>query len=195
MTTSRVPTTRLITVALLTTGLAACTGTAPEPTATPTPTSAPSTADPSPTPTPSVDPALTEAEARILEAYRGYWAAKVASYANPAQPQDPNLAVFAVDTALAEAQSTIFQLQSDGVRLVGEPVLAPDVSDIVLGAEGSAQIRDCVDSSNWTPISVATGEPAAAPDQHSRVQAASTAYFFDGRWTIQSFVADRQSPC
>src|SRR5665647_367981 len=77
--------------------LAACTPHDPGPT-TPPPTQ---TTSPTTSTTPSVDPAIAEAEAAILEAYQGYWAAKVASFADPAQPQDPNLAHFAIDTAVS----------------------------------------------------------------------------------------------
>ncbi|MCB2175945.1 MAG: hypothetical protein KQH57_09075 [Actinomycetales bacterium] len=176
--------------------LTACTQPANNPTVSPTvSTPTTTTTAPSSSPTPTVDPAVAEAEALILEAYRGYWAAKVASYADPGQPQDPNLTVFAIDTALADAQATLFQLKRDGVRLVGEPVLSPVVSKIDLDGGGTAEITDCVNSANWTPVSVRSGEPVAAPDQYVQVQAVATAYFFDGRWTVRAFAADRSAPC
>src|SRR5674476_871353 len=114
--------------------LAAC------PSDDPRPTTAPPTHTPSPTPsaTPSVDPAIAEAEAAILEAYQGYWDAKVVSFADPTRPQDPNLERFAVDTALTDAQSTLFMMQQSGVAMVGAPSLSPVVSDIALGDTGTA---------------------------------------------------------
>lgn len=171
--------------------LAACTPDDPGPTTAP-PTQ---TTSPTPSATPSVDPAIAEAEASILEAYQGYWAAKVASFADPTQPQDPNLAHFAIDTALAEAQSTLFSMQSNGIAFVGEPQLAPVVSNISLGDESTAAITDCVDVTDWQPVYTVTGDSAAAPDQALRVPTESTAYFYDGRWTIQTSVVHRDTTC
>lgn len=195
MSTNRTWTAQVIAVLLTLVAVAGCTQ--PDGDATPS-TSAPTTSATTPppsSPTPTVDPSIAEAEELILEAYRGYWAAKVASFADPTQPQDSNLAVYAIDTALTDAQATLFQLQQDGIRLVGEPALEPSVNNIVLEAELTAEIADCVDSANWTPLSVRSGEPVGAPDQSLRVQASATAYFYDGRWTIRSFVADRDAPC
>ncbi len=154
--------------------LAACTGPEPEPTGsvTPTPTTTSSTA----TPTPTTDPEIVAAEEAILEAYRGYWAAKVASYADPTRPQDPNLEVYADDTALTDAQTTIFTLRENGIAIPGEPVLAPVVSDIVLSPEASATIRDCVDAANWQPIYVATGEkPSSRRPRRRHINGSVTA--------------------
>ena len=171
--------------------LTACTRPGPEPTgsATPTPTPTSSTASP------TTAPEIVAAEEAILEAYRGYWAAKVASYADPVQPQDPNLEVYADDTALTDAQTTIFTLRENGIAIPGEPVLAPVVSDIVLTPEASATIRDCVDAANWQPIYVATGESAAAPDQSLRVVTESTAFISEGSWRIRTSVVFRDQTC
>ena len=172
--------------------LAGCTDAAPEPTSAGTPTpSRSSTA----TPTPTTDPEMLAAEEAILEAYYGYWAAKVASYADPTQPQDPNLQVFADDTALTDAQTTIFTLRSNGIAIPGEPVLSPVVSDIVLDPAASAVITDCVDAANWQPIYAATGESAAAPDQALRVVTESTAFVIDGSWRIRTSVVYRDQTC
>lgn len=179
----------LVATALLT----ACTSSAPEPTGstTPAPTPEPSTASP----TPTVDPEIAAAEEAILEAYDGYWAAKVASYADPSQPQDPNLLAFADDTALTDAQTTIFTLRENGIAIPGEPVLTPVVSDIVLEPDASATITDCVDATNWQPIYVATGESAAAPDQALRVVTESTAFISEGGWRIRTSVVFRDQTC
>lgn len=173
--------------------LSGCTEPSPEPTgsSTRTPTAAPSTA----TPTPTTDPEIVAAEEAILEAYYGYWAAKVASYADPTQAQDPNLQVFADDTALTDAQTTIFTLRSNGIVIPGEPVLSPVVSDIVLAPAATAAITDCVDAANWQPIYSATGESAAAPDQALRVVTESTAFVIDGTWRIRTSVVHRDQTC
>lgn len=60
------------------------------------------------------------------EAYRGYWAAKVASYADPSQPQDPDLAVYAVDTTLTDTQATIGSMGSASRKSGAHPRQMPD---------------------------------------------------------------------
>ncbi len=148
-----------------------------------------------PTPTPTVDPAVAAAEAGILEAYRGYWDAKTGSFADPSAAEAPALAMFAVDTALADVRASVHSLQSNGIAVVGAPILDPAVSDIALGETPTAVITDCVDVSDWQPIYTATGDSAAPPEQSPRVLTTSTAYFYDGRWTIRSSDVDRDAPC
>lgn len=174
--------------------LAACTvgGSHPGPTPAPTVTPPPTVTA---TPTPTVDPETAAAEAAILEAYKGYWDAKVASFADPAKDQDPNLQHFAVDVALADAQEAILSFRSNGIAVVGQPVLAPVVSDLTMSETQSATITDCVDITNWQPVYAATGASAAPANQNLRVPTASTAYFFDGHWTIRASVVDREKTC
>ena len=173
--------------------LTACTSPSSDP--SPPRTSAPSSPKSTPTPTPTVDPAVAEAEAAILEAYRGYWAAKVVSFADPAVEQDPNLARYSDDTALTDAQATIATLRSNGINIPGEPTLTPVVSDIQLGESSTAKITDCVDVSKWQPIVAATGDSAAVPDQPLRVPTDSTAFVIDGHWSIRTSVAYRDTTC
>ena len=165
------------------------------------PTGAPSTTAPSPTATtntpPStvtIDPAVAEAEELVLEAYRGYWAAKVASYADPTQPQDPNLEVFAVDTALADAQATIGSMRAEGIYVPGEPVLAPEVTAVDLAMQ-TATLVDCVDTANWQGLFVTTDESAVAPDQFTRVTAEATARVYSGQWVIDTYQVYREQTC
>ncbi|HUX69368.1 MAG TPA: hypothetical protein VMV41_02540 [Cellulomonadaceae bacterium] len=175
--------------------LAACTSTNGDPSPFPSVTASSPDLNPSRTPTPSVGPAVAQAEAAILEAYRGYWAAKVVSYADPTKEQDPNLARFADDTALADAQSTIFTLRSNGISIPGQPGLSPVVSEIQLGASATAKITDCVDATNWQPIYTATGKSAAAPGQPMRVITESTAFVAEGRWLIRTSLVHRDQTC
>lgn len=193
-TTSRTATTAAI---LLVAGLlAACT--TPPPTPSPTSSTdatAPATPTPSRAPTPSVDPTIAQAEAAILEAYQGYWDAKVAAFADPTVDPGSDLERFAVDQAFADVASSVFTFRRNGIKVTGSPVLAPVVSEIVTGSEGSARIVDCVDGSQWQPIYVATGEPAAVPGQATRLTTTSTAYYYVDHWTIRTSEVDRGSPC
>lgn len=175
--------------------LAACTGPDDTPTA-PSPSPATTaTATPSPTPTPTTDPDVAVAEVAILEAYRGYWATKVAILADPAVEPDGTLEAYAVDTALTDVYSTVLDFRSDRIMMVGEPILRPTVTDVVTGPEGTATITDCVDVADWQPVFRDTLDSAAAPGQATQVSATATAYFFDDRWTIRTYVVDREAPC
>lgn len=182
----------LLAVAAL---LSACTGEA-EPSPSPTRAETSRSSGPTPSSSPSdVDPAVAEAETEILDAYRGYWSAKVAAFSDPTRDPGPELERYAVDTAFSEVVSGVFTFRRNGIKVVGEPVLAPVVSDVVVGEGGTATIVDCVDGSDWTPIYAATGESAAQPGQASSLTTTSTAYFYVDRWTIRTSVVDHGAPC
>ena len=175
--------------------LAACTGSAGDPfTSTTSVTSGPP-ATPTASSTPPIDPTRAAAESAILDAYRGYWAAKVAILADTTVDPGAELDTYAVDTARAGVLETLLTYRTNRIDMVGAPVLHPAVSDIVPGAEGTATITDCVDVTDWQPIFRDTKKPAAAPGQATRVRSTSSAYFFDGRWTVRSYEVDRGAQC
>lgn len=173
--------------------LAGCTQPGPDPTATTT--ASPASPTPSTSPTPAQDPATASAEAAILDAYRGYWAAKVTAFSDPTVEPGAELERFAVDTAFAEVISGVYTFRRNGIKVLGEPTLSPQVSDIVVGEQGTATIVDCVDGTNWTPVYAATGESAAQPGQAPKLTTTSTAYYYVDRWTIRSSVVDHEAPC
>lgn len=193
---SRHSTAGVATAVVVATILAAC-----SPSGSPAPGSTTSAVTPStavssaPTTTAPVDPTVAAAEAAILKAYRGYWDAKVAIYADPPQSVAPDLQTFAVDQALADVGQTQFTLRQSGIVFRGSPSIQPTVSDVTVGDGGSAKITDCVDSTNWQPVYAATGASAAAPGQAARLITTSTAYFYDGRWTIRASVVNRDQTC
>lgn len=162
-----------------------------------TPSSSPTELSPTPTaaPTPSVDPAIAVAETAVLEAYRGFWAAKVSWFADPSVDNDSGLSHYAIDTALADTQSAVFSFRTDGIEVPGEPVLSPVVSNLVLGAVPSATVDDCVDLSNWQAIFRDSREPAVAPGQLTRIVAVSEATVFDGRWVVRNYLPQRNRTC
>jgi hypothetical protein len=173
--------------------LSACASPDPTPTATPSrPTPTPTV---SATPTPTVDPAAAEAEAAVIAAYRGYWDGVVASFADPAHPQAAALAEHSDDTALADAQSALIQLASNGIHLVGAPTLAPTVTGLELGSAPTATIVDCVDATAWQPVFTSSGASAAAPDQPARLTYEATAFHPEDRWLIRSVTVHRDRPC
>ncbi|CAN5132787.1 hypothetical protein BH11ACT1_BH11ACT1_08450 [soil metagenome] len=187
-----------ITVVCATTALAlaACTGGGRDPAPSPSISSSIPSRTPTPSPPPpTVDPAVAEAEAAVLEAYRGYWDGIVASFADPAQAQSPALAENSDDTALTDAQSALIQLERNGIHLVGAPTLTPKVTGLELNGAPTATIVDCVDASDWQPVFTSSGESAAAPDQPTRLTYEVTAFHPEDRWLIRTVTVHRDQPC
>jgi hypothetical protein len=142
-------------------------------------------------PTGSTTPTETAA---ALAAYEGYWAAQIASQADPTRRQDANLARYAAGEALAGAQSTLLLFRQNGVAMRGEPVLSPSVSGASPGGT-EVEVVDCVDSTNWKPVYVATGKSALAPGQALRLLVVSRVELSDGRWVVTSSVTQRDRTC
>jgi len=172
--------------------LCACSNGQAEP-SVPTNTGSGSASPPSTSSSPSpgvTDPSLTQA----LDAYQRYWAAQVSSQARPTRPQDAALAQNARGQALAGAQSTLLLFRQNGVAMTGRPVLHPVASKTV-GQADVITISDCVDSSNWKPVYIATGKSALAPGQAARVVLESTVVQANGRWLVATSNAQRDRSC
>lgn len=175
--------------------LAACTPGEPEPTATATSSRTPSTSTPSESPTETFDPEVAAAEAAILESYRGYWVTKVAILADPQTDPGTELESYAIDTGLTDVYSAVLSYRSNGIFMAGEPVLHPELSDVMVGDAGTATITDCVDVADWQPYYQDSNESAAAPGQATDVLTISAAEVYAGRWVISSSTVDRDTPC
>ena len=177
-------------VAALTT---ACSSATTPPTQSPTaPTTppTPSTTSPSPSPSPTAEVATA-----ALASYQAFWTAKVASQAHPTRKPGPELATYSIDKALADAQATVLLLRRSGVEMHGQPSHDAKVTSVHLSDPKSVSIRDCLDSTNWTPVYVATGKSALAPGQSPRVVVDSLATIYNGHWVIRESVAHRDQPC
>lgn len=179
-------------VAALTVGLAltACSRTAQDP-----PTSAPATTtSPASSPTAVSSSAPSSEQQAALESYDRYWEAQIASQANPAKPQDPDLARYATGDALAGAQSALLLFRQNGIAMTGRPQRQL-VSISTSTSPARVSIVDCIDSSKWKPVYVATGKSALAPGQSSRVPIASTVELKGDRWVVTESVAQRDRSC
>ena len=157
------------------------------------PSSSPSSPSPSSSATASPD-ATTAAGEAALAAYRGFRRAQIAAEA-VANARHPDLAKYAGDKALAQERANLFQLEQAGIVVTGQPILAPEVTAVSLGASPRVTITDCVDTSGWTPIYKNTGKSAAAPNQPSRVLATALARPYGQGWIIVELTTDRSRPC
>jgi hypothetical protein len=162
---------------------------APSTSSSPTPTQTAST-----TASASVDPTVAAASAAVEEAYRGYWSAKLAVFADPTKEAGADLSHYAVDTAYSDTVASMLTFRGSGIAFLGSPSLSPVVQGVDLTAQ-TATITDCVDSTNWRPVYTATGATAAAPGQAQRLVAKADAYVYDGHWTIRTFTVNRETPC
>lgn len=165
------------------------------PVVSPTPTgsiTSPTSSTTSPPPTPSP---TAEAATAALASYSSYWTAKVASFADPASKPDPKLPTFAIDKALAEAQSTLLVLRRAGIAMHGQPGHTVQATTVKLGDPSTVTIQDCLDSTKWTPVYVVTGKSALAPGQPTRVIVDSLATVYNGRWVIRESITHKDRPC
>jgi hypothetical protein len=181
----------MVAAACLSLVLAGCTSD-PAPGVSPS-SSTPSPTSPSPSTTPA-DPAVAAASQAALASYRGYWQAQARSQANPAKPQDPNLAKYATGSALAGAQSTLLTFRQSGIAMKGAPSLDPRVTSVD-NAIRNVSITDCVDTSNWKPIYIANGKSALAPGQPLRVVVDSVVTASRGSWAVSTSVVHRDQSC
>jgi hypothetical protein len=145
------------------------------------------------TPTGSTTTPTESVEA--LAAYDRFWAAKVASQADPTKVPPKALRANAIDKALSDALATVLLLRRHGVEMRGEPTHEPSVVSVTAGARPEVAITDCLDSTRWLPVFVATGDSALAPGQSPRVVVESVATIFDGRWVIKTSTAFRDRSC
>lgn len=140
----------------------------------------------------AADPATEQA---VLTAYRGYWAQRVKAQAAPSEGVPTALATYAVDKAAADVASSLVLFTQQGIEIRGEPVLSPAVTAVTSGNPATASIRDCVDSTNWTPVFADTGASALPPGQPTRVIVESTASTYAGRWVIRTSTVFRDRTC
>lgn len=185
---------RLAAVACAAILLSSCTAEAPEPTPTPT-TPGPSSPPVTSSPTPAVDPAVQEAEAAVLEAYRTYWSVSAAALADPSADLPEDFDRFIIDEARASLTESVLRLDQQGLVMTGEPVINPDVDSVELGDAPEAHVIDCVDSTDWIPTFRDTGAPAASDGQNAVVEVEAWATVFDDRWVIREVVVYRDRPC
>jgi hypothetical protein len=133
--------------------------------------------------------------AAALDAYRGFWTARIEANAHPTRPIPAGLDRYAVDTALANDKAAIILYRQQGIEFRGAPELNPRVEGVTIGDPSKVNITDCVDATRWVPVFAATGKPAQAPGQPTRLVIDSLAMTLSGRWVIRTFTVHRDRPC
>jgi len=164
-----------------------------DPDGTPSPTSPTATSSAAASATASPSPPSGQQQA-ALEAYRGFWTAVTEARAVP-DATLPALATYGSGAALTTEQEFLVALQREGVAYRGAPKLDPEVSDVEPGAAPAVTVTDCIDSSDWRPIRLSTGESAAAPGQETRFYTISRLEQLDGQWFVVQVDTDRSRTC
>jgi hypothetical protein len=173
--------------------LAGCSG-GSEPAPTPTPTDS-ATTTPSAATTPRASPSPTdEANAAALKAYDRFWLAVTKARSIP-DATLPALSRFGSGTALTNEQEFLLGLEREGVAYEGEPALDPQVTQVESQPLPAVTITDCIDSSDWRPVRLDTGESAAAPGQEKRFYTVSRVERFDKKWLVVEVATDRSRTC
>ncbi|MGW7068808.1 hypothetical protein ACWGII_42355 [Streptomyces sp. NPDC054855] len=117
---------------------------------------------PSTTPSPSADPETVEKNA-VTDAYARMWDEQVKAYAQ-ADPKGTKLSTYSVALAWAQTENDLKGLKEKGIVTTGEPSHDVEVTSIKLDQKvPSAELTDCVDTSNWKFIYRKSGKPVAMP--------------------------------
>ena len=144
-----------------------------------------------------VSVSATSADAtEVLTVYRRLQDLVTAAFAHPERNPSPLLERYAYGRALADVYETVFSYRQEGVRVVGRPVISPEVTSMDLDARPkSAVITDCFDGRNWTSVDSKTGKPVSAPSQNLHYVIIVRVQRIKGRWFVVSASPDRSRTC
>ncbi|GAB1644283.1 hypothetical protein KRMM14A1259_47060 [Krasilnikovia sp. MM14-A1259] len=168
-------------------GVGGCTG--PKPVQTPT--GPPSVSVPPSVSAPPDDKAT--AEAKAVEAYRGMWKA-YAKAGLTANPDEPDLAVYATDPALKLLRDGLAGYQAKGQVFKGEYGSTPSAVEATpAAAPTTVIIADCLDSTNFL-VYKASGEKAD-DIPGGRRSTSATVKSQGGVWRVTSFAVREKGTC
>jgi len=140
----------VVAVGLVAGTVVGCSSSSPDPSG--------STTSPTVSASPSPDPSATAVQAEVLAVYHRYWDATVA-----AQRGNPDPTLFtgnATGPLVEEEVAQAAQYQKLGIVREGEP----GFSKVTVEVHGdSAEVRACVDYSNWVAAGVEDNLPDVAP--------------------------------
>ncbi|WP_327591500.1 hypothetical protein [Streptomyces chartreusis] len=174
--------------------LTGCSNDSKTPAATPTTRSAPSSASSSPTPSPSTDPQAAE-KAAALDAYSRFWAEQVKAYAK-GDTKGTDFRRYAGAKALVSTETDLTDLRSKGIVTTGAPAHDAKVDTLDSARKvPSAQLTDCLDSTDWKFVYRKSGKPVAMPENRLiRYETKATAEKWGKQWRIVE-VTPQQDAC
>lgn len=118
---------------------------------------------PSTTSSPGADPETAERKA-VLEAYARMWDEQVKAYAK-ADPKGTKLSTYSVALAWAQTKNDLKGLKEKGIVTTGEPTHEVEVTSIKPDKKApSAEMTDCLDTSDWKFVYRKSGKGIAMPE-------------------------------
>lgn len=162
--------------------------------------------EPKPAPTPAGPPSVSAppsvaappdtkatAEAKAVQAYRGMWKA-YAKAGLTANPDEPDLPVYAADPALKLLREGLAGYRAKGQVFKGEYGSSPSVAEATPAATPTTVvIADCLDSTNFL-VYKASGEKADDVPGGRRSTSA-TVKSHGGIWKVTSFAVRKKGTC
>ncbi|MFE6164063.1 hypothetical protein ACFQ7F_34690 [Streptomyces sp. NPDC056486] len=129
------------------------------------PETSPSASSSSPSAT--SEPSLSSrevAEKAVTDAYARMWDEQVKAYAK-ADPKGTKLSTYSAALAWAQTKNDLKGLKEKGIVTTGEPTHEVKVTGIKLDKKvPSAELTDCVDTSNWKFVYRKSGKAVAMPE-------------------------------
>jgi hypothetical protein len=134
-------------------------------------------------------------EQQALTAYRGMWTAYVKAGLT-ANPDDPDLAVYATADALTLLRSGLSELRDEGNVVRGDLVTNPQVkSSNSTENPNTINITDCLDDSNSLVYVAKTGALLNDVPGGRRSTTAVVVKSADSSWKVSSFAAHAVGTC
>ena len=180
---------------LLSVTLAACSGSAPSPSATPV-KAHPAAPTKSATPSPSFTGSpLEQADAKAaLAAYEDEWA-DVAAVEDDGNYQDPRLEQQLAGNLLLTTSEILYEAEQLGIASRGAPILHAHVTSVdASGRPPTATIDDCIDTHDFVQFWAKTGKPYEAPATGDLADAA-TVTLMNGSWMVTANNEEFGTPC
>ncbi|WP_146165669.1 hypothetical protein [Murinocardiopsis flavida] len=151
-------------------------------------------ASPAPSGNPSPSKSTLSTEDAALEAYEGMWSIVVEN-SHTTEPDVTDLDRFAKGEALELAKHGLGAESGENVIARGEPEFSPEVTSVD-EKNDSAEIKDCLDSTNWLREDADTGELIEEePTSPIRRTVEATADYDGLTWRISQLRIFEQGSC
>jgi len=119
----------------------------------------------------------------------------IAEQSHSSDPDTAALKPYATGQALEFAQSNLQERAADGVVARGQPSHSPEVT-AVDGQNGTVEIRDCVNTTEWLQEDAETGELIdEKSDQPIRRQAEATVQADGLTWKVSELLLGQIGSC
>ncbi|MFI2373163.1 hypothetical protein [Streptomyces sp. NPDC018833] len=162
----------------------------------------PARADSTPkgTASPKAPPSMSaedKAKEQVLAAYRGLSAVRSEAYST-GKVDNAKLQEYARDKAASGVVVAVAWYEKRGLKVVGKPQLAPEVTAVNLEAKPrTAVLSDCLDTSKSDTVYKTTGKSAIKKDSKEprRKPVTAKAVTVGDRWLISEYEIDRSRSC